>query len=534
MRSLLYAAVVYGTSLLAASAQDAAPQPPPIPGNATMDATEMPQHLVKVLRTSNKAQTNRYFAKVYDFKNVNPYAVVRFYRRVMEIEEGAWYSFANEDMKSGKVLIICPEYQIPGLDAMMPLLDRPDLTSAGGDLRLLYQHQHRDSQDITFQQFIQLAGTPSNIITPDIQINGWYIEDSPSGSRAIQAELEKYDVPSPSLEAIVTVYEVSLNDDSQIGLDYVSWKNGPGRNLFAAGLYGQKEKVNDFNGSGANSNSLIYNSGKNPLAFGDHEWEAGGDNIAYLYDLPSAYFDYLAGEGHARVLTKAKLVAGNRATAILEIGDEILYYKVNHLPDLRGGARIKPLDPYGDLEQVKDTSATGEITDTLSVKVADYPDNRTVVPTLAPRTLGDVKTGFTLTYSPIINKKGATLVFTMSMVDLTGFQDDGTPVLSSRSIDTTFKVPHDRREITIGSMVRTNDVASANQMPWLGDIPVLGYLFGGSSKIQHKTMVLATVSTRVLEGETNYTDEEEAAKEKALGAPAPTPENSTGFRPNGS
>ena len=69
-------------------------------GNAAdLDASpkDMPVHLVKVLRTTNKAQTNRYVPKVYDFKNVNPADVLRFFRRVMEIEEGAWYTFLAPD-----------------------------------------------------------------------------------------------------------------------------------------------------------------------------------------------------------------------------------------------------------------------------------------------------------------------------------------------------------------------------------------------------------------------------------------------------
>lgn len=55
-------------------------------GNAAMAPTELPTNLVKILRTSNKAQTNRYVPKVYEFKNVNPYAVIRFVRRTIEIE----------------------------------------------------------------------------------------------------------------------------------------------------------------------------------------------------------------------------------------------------------------------------------------------------------------------------------------------------------------------------------------------------------------------------------------------------------------
>ena len=39
---------------------------------------------IRILRTTNKAQINRYVPKVYDFKNVNPFAVLRFIKRPVE------------------------------------------------------------------------------------------------------------------------------------------------------------------------------------------------------------------------------------------------------------------------------------------------------------------------------------------------------------------------------------------------------------------------------------------------------------------
>ena len=149
--------------------------------NAHLAPDELPQHLVKVLRTNNKAQTNRYVPKVYTFENVNPYAVIRFVRRVMEIEEGAWFAFANEDLTGGKVLVIAPEYQIPGLDTLMETIDRKGLTSSSGTKRLFYRPRYRDVFDPGFQQVSAQEGTPTAVLVPDDQDNAWFVEDAPSG-----------------------------------------------------------------------------------------------------------------------------------------------------------------------------------------------------------------------------------------------------------------------------------------------------------------------------------------------------------------
>lgn len=503
------------------------------PGNAGLQATELPQHIVKILRTTNKAQTNRYVARVYDLKSVNPYAVIRWVRRTMEIEEGFWHSFAKEDMKSGKLLVVCPEYQLAGLDELIATIDREGLTSSGGDKRILWQPKHRSVLDAGIVSNAVLGVTETGVLIPDPEISGIFVEDSPTGIANIVAAMAEYDIPTPNWEATATVYEIDLSDDGQIGLDYQSWKNGPGRNLFAIGAFSQREKITEFNDR-ASTGSLIYNSGKGVEALPDREYESSGRNAAYMYDVPSAYFDYLVDNGFGRTLTKSKIVTLCNSTALLEIGEDVLFYKVNHAPDQRAGSRLEPLDPYGTLEPFTDTSATGEKTDTYGVRVADHPDNRTVVPTTTARSLGSVKSGFTMQVTPLMFRDMVSVNFKMSFVDVTGFADDGSPVLSNRSAESTFRLPYSGGEMVIGGVVRTRRVDGANQMPWLGDIPVLGYLFGGKSKLEQKSMVVVSMQMRALQAtDDNTTDEERAATGKGDGSvQTPTLENNPNVRPN--
>lgn len=469
---LVGVALACATSLFAQDPRELAPD-------------DLPQHLVKILRTTNKAQTNRYVPRVYDFQHVNPYAVIRFVRRVMEIEEGAWYSFATPDMNSGKLLVVCPEYQIAGLDELMGIIDRPDLDSLADPDRICYRLRHRDANDLGAILVSAMEGTPNAVLIPDDQINGWFVEDSPSGlARIADAVINRYDVPTPQAEAIITVYEINASDDGQLGLDYVNWKNGPGRNLFAIGAFAEKEKISTLGGG---SNSLVYHSGKGTFGLPGREFESTGRNGAYLVDVPSAYFDFLSTRGQARVLTRSRLVALNGTTAALEIGEDILFYQENHAPDQRAGVRLAPLDPFGDLDPP--AAAAGAL-------VVDYPDNRTVVPATTARSLGAAAAGFFFRYTPTINQTGCFIDLFVSFVDHTGFADDGTPLLAARTVDSRFKIPHDGREISIGSQVRKRRIDSTNKMPWLGDIPVLGSLFGGESHLDQSSLVVVTFSIR--------------------------------------
>jgi len=477
---------------------------------------EIPAHLVKILRTSSKEQTNRYVPVVYEFQNVNPYAVIRWVRRVMEIEEGVWFAFANPELSGGKLLVACPEYQLPGLNALMELIDREGLTSSQGSRELRYRLRHRDAFDPGMQDVATQEGSPEVLLIPDDLTNSWFLKDASSAiDRLMESVVERYDLPTPQLEARIQVYEVDLTDDGRLGLDYIAWKNGPGRNLGAVGVFAQKEKISTLDRPPA----LLYRSGKNTHQLPGRTFESTGRNGAYFYDLPSAYFDFLVTQGQARVVTRAKLVALNRNTALLSIGEEILFFREQHVPDLRGGARIMPLDPFGDLEALSDTSEPDETTDDFQVVLADHPDNRTLTPDLAERSLGAASTGLFIQFTPIINRTGVDVDFSMSIVNHTGYADDGTPTLSSRSHEQRFQVPEDSREITLGGLVRKRRIDSANKMPWLGDIPILGYLFGGESRLDQKSMVLATFSARVLELSEDQTTSSEAPVNRPTESP---------------
>ncbi|MCX7765817.1 MAG: hypothetical protein N2246_03815, partial [Candidatus Sumerlaeia bacterium] len=120
-----------------------------------MAPDELPTNLVKVLRTTNKAQVNQYVAKVYDFNNVNPNEVANFIANGLEVEEGGIYTFVHPDGNKGKMLVICPKYQIPWLDKVCQELDRTKLTSAPGSAYKYYRLKHRSAADANFLSVVQ-------------------------------------------------------------------------------------------------------------------------------------------------------------------------------------------------------------------------------------------------------------------------------------------------------------------------------------------------------------------------------------------
>jgi len=539
---------------VAPPAPDVAPAPPEAlyPGNAKFGPAELPNHVVRVLRTSNKAQTNRYVPKVYRMQNVNPFDVVRFYRRVMEIEEGRFASFVAPDGQSGLVLVVAPEYQIPYIDELMALLDRPGLTSSSGDVRKYLKLDWRAADDTGFLwavwgQANHNASRPANgsvvqetEVLVDLETGAIYLEGPPSGVDAAMAVMAALDRPVPQVLIEASVYELDLSSNGAIGLDYLAWKNGPGRNLFALGAFAEFEETDRLRGG-----VPILDTGVDTFGLPHGRFANHGYNAAYFYDVPSAYFDFLVANGVARVLTSGRVLSKipssykgglnefgqddfnpvtDRPTLSLPpaefaAADEVLFYRVFTGPTARAGARPPSfsLDPFGD--------------------DVDYPGNRAVAGLLTPRaaggeeilgrTIAGVDVGALLRVTPRIGVENILLKLDLEAASLLGFDGAGEPLLAARRAHSDVRVV-DGEEFLFGGLERTVRVQSANKVPVLGSIPGLGWAFGGERNGIRRTLVVAAVRAYLMPSGVP----EELAPVMAQvegGVPTALPEGSIGF-----
>jgi type II secretory pathway component GspD/PulD (secretin) len=425
---------------------------------------EVEQHLIRVLRTTNKAQTNRYVPKVYDFKNVNPYDVLRFIRRSMEIEEGAWFIFGKpedpadrESVKSGKVVLMAPLYQLPYLDNLMKIIDRPGLTTSAGDKMLYYRPKHRNVADPSFIAAANAAMSPNKSASnqvPDTEVNGFLFYDSPSGIAGVQAWLPAIDQPPPQVMVEATLYEINVENDDAVGLDLVAWKNGPGRKLFKAGAFWEKERIPTLKGG-----SPLLNTGVpgGTFALPGHGWEASGTFYSYFLDLPSAFFDFLVAKQKARVLASAKILTRNGRAAQLKAGDFIFFWLRNE----------------------------------------DAASQRIVVGDQREHVLGASSVGTFLSVTPLIGTDGINLAVNMDLVDHTGFDSIGTPQLVRRNYNTNVRV-QDGQEIVLGGYNREMMVQESTKVPFLGSIPIIGYLFGSEQNLVKKRQVVVVLTANIV------------------------------------
>jgi len=464
--------ILAGLILLAATglpAQDGMPPMPPPESNeyrafeATAD--ERQRRVVKILRTTDKAQVNQFVPFAFALAHVNPFQVVRFIRRPIEAEEGNWWTFVHPAQTSGVVLVNVPIWQVEPMRELMRVIDRPGLTSSAGDERKYIALGHRDPAAVA--PLLSPYLTPTATVVADRPTGSLYIEDAPSGIKsALDVLSAELDTPTSQTVIRAKIYEIDLTDDGTIGLDFHAWKNGPGRNLFAVGGYAENFHNTRLDGS----EGAVISPGVDVNGLPGRQFKSNGFNGAYFYDVPSAYFDFLVSKGRARVLTAPSATVLNTETATFSTGEEVLFYKVQSRNN--PGLRDTPLDPLGESTV--------------------YPDNRTVTG------MDSAQVGVNLQVQPIIAERSVTLAVALSVTSQLGWDDTGAPMLQTRNLSTTVRATPGA-EYILGGMTRTRSIQTTRKVPVLGSLPLLGWLFGGEITTAKKTMLTIVMSTNTVD-----------------------------------
>ncbi len=71
------------------------------------------------------------------------------------------------------------------------------------------------------------------------------------------------------------------------------------------------------------------------------------------------------------------------------------------------------------------------------------------------------------------------------------------PTINLRQMNTTVKVGNGQI-IIIGGLISNREQFTDNQIPWLGDIPILGYLFKSRTKTVTKTELVVLIQPTII------------------------------------
>ena len=268
--------------------------------------------------------------KPYILKHADPYAV----RSYLEAAVGA-RSVASSPAQAtaikyadgtGIVLVSAEAYRFSdsedgkGIDRIVAALDRPNLSflpeadahvyfpriSRAFNLKSMLEKVGSSTAD---SQFATAPGT----IMVDAELNALIIKAPKWNYLDMLAMLKKYDRPIPEVKISYRVIEIYAENDDRIGVDFQSWKNNDGVDLFSAGTVTRRNWGSFFT-SGVqptNSNSTSYWN-FNP------KWN-------------TRYLDFLTSIGKAKCLAQGVIVAQNRKPSSIQVNSGFFYDRTSYI-----------------------------------------------------------------------------------------------------------------------------------------------------------------------------------------------------------
>jgi len=80
---------------------------------------------------------------------------------------------------------------------------------------------------------------------------------------------------------------------------------------------------------------------------------------------------------------------------------------------------------------------------------------------------------------------------------LNGFTASNDPIFNTRTLDATVEL-RDGQSFSVAGLLQTDNRLNQDQLPWIGDVPILGSLFKSSSYKKHDTELVVIVTPRLV------------------------------------
>ncbi|WP_177995714.1 type II secretion system protein GspD [Victivallis lenta] len=492
------------------------------------------------------------YTKVYKLKHADPYEIRPYVMAAIRSRRVDTSVTKVEAVKyqdgTGMLLVSAEEYRFfpvengMSLDQIIEMLDRPNLASEAGRRFFLYYPKYFDS--VTLAGLIRKVGMQHagdnaelqggiDTVVPDTKLNTLMFYASPNSEPQILKMLKEYDTPTSQALVNYTIYEIESENDGNLGVDFQAWKNGPGADLFAAG----SRYLNGWNLRTGNISNLVKSAHVSYINF-NPKWN-------------SRYLDFLVSKGKAKVVTSGSLNIGNGTAASIEsvtrmpvivageetaggetqIAKSYIATAVNPADTLSGLGVDQ--EKFQTVEWVPGNAAAqftatrtivnGKAYDTLRISSGHFTaggrnlgDTCAVFnaePTLNDTAIAwteaggypiekdktrvtnsDTEYGFSLTMQPYIYNKATCLALEMSNTNLIGFRSNGMPRTSRSELKTEVQLANDGNVFYIGGLDKSAVVRSVSKVPFLGDIPFLGFLFSAENETLKKTQLAAVLT----------------------------------------
>jgi general secretion pathway protein D len=288
--------------------------------------------------------------------------------------------------------------------------------------------------------------------------------------RELEKVIETLDRPKPQVLIKVVFVEVTLNKDSDIGLEGNYTFNFGNKSTATSGSQTRTTSSTSIvnNTSTTNSSTVttpITDTVLNSLTGGSDfgitsalAAGAGGPFVRAIGDNWSATLRALQTRGKVEVLSRPSIMARNNQEAVIVVGQEVPFVTNSQVTQLGQTINTIQYDNIGIILRV-----TPFITSSKSVEMIVAPE----ISSLSDRTV------------PISNNVSS-------------------PVIDKRSAETVVVTPH-AETVVIGGLMQTQRTSSIQKVPILGDLPVIGFPFRRTIKSDVKKELLIFLTPYIVE-----------------------------------
>ncbi len=335
-----------------------------------------------------------------------------------------------------------------------------------------------DAQLIT-ERSLYLAGKGLGITT----VNLYSAEGKPVGLLAVEVGADTADI-SRSVRAAVPNSRVQVNTvNGRIRLsgtvpdDYSLQKV-----IEIVGQYGTAPVINTITLTGGQQVNLevrILEAQRDAARQLGIEWSTTGGSI----------HGTVAGGGTSNPASAASSFASFTANVLSGLGGINLSATINAL-EKKGLVRTLAEPNLTTLTGVKASFLAGG---QIPVRTNDQNGNSTV-------TYKDF--GVKLIFTPGVLDAGRIQIhLTPEVSGLNGYSTAGDPIFTTRNLDATVEL-RDGQSFSVAGLLQNDTKLNQNQLPWVGNVPVLGALFRSSGYQKNETELVVIVTPRLVRPDT--------------------------------
>lgn len=402
--------------------------------------------------------------KVYELKYVRAHDLMPFVRGAVKRFDSQSRVQSVDYSSGGKQFLVVSTGNLflPWVDKMVETLDYPsakvDASGAridgDGISRWVYCPVHRGStnmQKALEQVFTSAGGEGASFYHAGS--NTFYFKSSKSQGEAYLSLLKMLDRPVPQLEVKFNVYVIADNDFRELGLDYLAWKNGPGAQLLSTGF--------NFGDTSMDFDSLRADAFEKILGFMPTATNGAG-GILVAPNIDATFLRMLAQKGRAWTASSGSLTLINSFDpAANDTGEGVF--------------RLKFSPQFQNL--VKDDDQT--------VTIGALAESTFEFELFAP--------SINFTADPSEGKLTLMSNWSLTINSLAEVDNTGNASMESNSFSGGLTLDTGVERL-IGAFDKHVKVKQYIGMPFLGDIPVLKYLFGSESTVDSKIKVFVTMT----------------------------------------